>query len=126
MAMVIAFANNQAMTGVQGSTNTISTDPVPLNGNDRVSAMLNVHYLFVQGGTGTVSYQGQVSNDGVNWVDVATLTDNATAATATPQQKVISVNGAFLRFEFSYAITGGGAGDMGGVAFDLHVKLDHV
>lgn len=126
MPMVIAFANNQSMTGIQGSTNTISTDPVPLNGNDRVSAMLNVHYLFTQGGTGTVSYQGQVSNDGVNWVNVATLTDTATAATSTPQQKVISVNGAFLRFTFSYAIASGAAGDMGATAFDLHVKLDHV
>jgi len=124
--MVIAFANNQAMTAIHGTASVITTDPVPLNGNDRASAMFNVHYIFGQGGaTLNIAYQGQVSNDGVNWVNVTALTDNTGAVTATPRQIIAAVNGAYLRFVYTFTVTGS-TGQVGGAAFDLHVKLDHV
>ena len=124
--MVIAFANNQPMTAIFGTTSVITTDPVPLGHNDRASAMLNTHYVFTQGGTATLSYQAQVSNDGTNWVDVTALTESVTTATTTPEQVVAAVNGAYLRFKFSLTIAAGSAGDIAGVGFDLHVNLDHV
>ncbi len=124
--MIVAFANNQTMSAVGGgSTNDLYTDPVPMGENDRASPIFNVHYAFAGGGGGTptISYQGQMSNDGTNWVDVTGLTDSTTAATATPRALAAkSVNGAFIRFKFSFGSTGTGTA---GVAFDLHVLLDH-
>lgn len=123
--MVIAFANNQSLTAVEGNPSTITTDPVPLGNNDRATAMLNVHSLWESNGGGSsLSYQAQVSNDGVNWVNVTALTDTATGVTSTPRQKTEEVNGAYIRFRFTHTITT--AGETGGVCFDLHVKLDHV
>ena len=121
--MVIAFANNQVIAANNVATNTIFTDPVPLNDNDRATCHLMVEYIF-NAGAGGVAYQGQVSNDGVNWVDVSGLSDSATAATPTgPQAVVHAVNGAFLRFKLSFQAS---AAAVGACCFDLHVMLDHV
>jgi len=125
MAVVIAFARNLAMTGIQGVASVIYTDPVPLNGHDRASAMLMVHYIFTQSVNAVLSYQGQASNDGVNWVDVAALYDATNAATATPRPMVASVNAAWLRFKYVFNVIVGPGVEVGGVCFDLHVKLDH-
>jgi hypothetical protein len=126
MATVVAFANNQVMSAIDGTAMVITTDPVPLNGNDRAAAMLNVHSIFAQSpATNVIAYQGQVSNDGVNWVNVTALTDNTNAVTATPRLIVATVNGAYIRFQMTFTVDGD-PDDMGSVAFDLHVKLDHV
>ena len=123
--MTIAFANNQAMTAVHGTPSEITTDPVPLNGNDRASAMLNVHYIYALNGAAKVlAYKAQLSNDGTSWVDSTTLVDSASAVTATPRPVVATVNAAFIRFVYTFTVTGV-ADDMGGVCFDLHVNLDH-
>jgi hypothetical protein len=119
--MVIAFANNQVMVSPDTVTNTIYTDPVPLNGNDRATAHLFVEYIFNSTAPG-VKYQRQVSNDGVNWVDVASLVDFTAPVTTVPRAVVASVNGAFLRFKLTFL----GDGGVGAVNFDLHVMLDHV
>jgi hypothetical protein len=115
--MVIAFANNQVIAAASGTTSTIYTDPVPLDGNDRVAVHLYIEYLF-NAGSG-VSYQGQSSNDGVNWVDVTSFTDTqSTAGTVYP--KMSAVNAAFLRFKLSYNAAGG----IGAGCFDLHGVID--
>lgn len=119
--MVIAFANNQVMVSPDAVTNTIYTDPVPLNGNDRATAHLFVEYIFNTAVPG-VRYQGQVSNDGVNWVDVTALIDSTAAVTSVPRAITATVNGAFLRFKLTFL----GSGGVGAVNFDLHVLLDHV
>jgi len=124
--MVIAFANNQTMSAMHGTSMVITTDPVPLNGNDRASAMLNVHAIFAQAAAvANIAYQGQISNDGVNWVNVSLLTDNIGAITPVPRLVVATAVGAYIRFEMTFTVTGS-ANNMGAVAFDLHVKLDHV
>lgn len=124
--MLIAFANNQAMTAIHGTASVIRTDPVPLNGNDRASAMFNVHYIFGQAGaTVDIAYDAELSNDGTNWVDSSTLADNVGTATTTPRQIVATVNAAYIRFRYTFTVTGG-ANNIGGVCFDLHVNLDHV
>ncbi len=123
--MVVAFANNQAMTAKQGTVSVIYTDPMALNGNDRAAANLGVHYIWGQTAGSSIAYDAEVSNDGVNWVPVSAFTDTTTAPTGiTPRQVVATVNGAFIRFKFSLT-AGGSSGELAGVAFDLHVKLDH-
>ncbi len=124
---VVVFANNQTLVTVQGTPTNIFTDPVSLNGNDRLSAMLDVHSI-VKGGAvanGTLAYVAQVSNDGgQNYVDSTTVLDNTTATGV--RQIVGTVNGALLRFKFSFTASGGAAGDFAGCCFDLHVNMDHV
>lgn len=47
--MVVVFANNQTMAadGAAGAAaSVINTDPVPLNGNDRATMVLNAQYFF--------------------------------------------------------------------------------
>ena len=117
--MVIAFANNQVIVTAQSATNTIYTDPVPLNDNDRASCHLLIEYL-INAGAGGVTYLAQVSNDGTNWADTST-TDTTTAVGL--RVLVGSINGAFLRFKISYQAGGSG---IGACCFDLHVMLDHV
>ena len=125
MSQVIAFANNQALSSKDGADTTITTDPVPLNGYDRATAHLLVESIFnpLAGAGNGISYQGQVSNDGVNWLNVTALTDYATATTATPKAITAAVNGAFLRFSYTLKAA---TSSVAGVTFDLHVLLDHV
>lgn len=126
--MTTVFANNQAMTAYNAVDSVIYSDPVSMGDADRATINWNVHYLWAYdggggGATGTASYIAQVSNDGAYWVDVTAATDSATAATgSTPKQIVALCRGEFIRFKMTLAVT---AGDLAGVAFDLHVKLDH-
>jgi hypothetical protein len=122
--VTIAFANNQVMVTASSAAVSITTDPVPLGNNDRASLILLVHYAF--GGTNpasdqTLSIQPQVSNDGTTWVDVGAFID-VNEAGDTPVQDVRAVQGAYLRYEFTWAI---GSGSTGAVCFDVQVKLDH-
>lgn len=123
--MTTAFANNQEISAITGTTSEITTDPYNLGGDDRATVMLNVHYIWaLGGGMTTLAWKAQVSNDGVNWVDAGgTMSDSATAATgSTPQKKTGPVNGEFIRFVITLANAGG---TLGGANFDLHVKFDH-
>ena len=125
--MVVVFANNQTLVTVQGTQTIIYTDPVPLGNNDRLSVMLDTHSI-VKGGditTGTLTYLAQVSNDGgQNYVDSSTVTDQTT--TTGVRQIVGTINGALVRFKFTYVASGGTNGAFAGVCFDLHVNMDHV
>jgi hypothetical protein len=124
--MVVVFANNQTLVAAQGGALTVFTDPVPLNNNDRLSVMWNIHHIFKSGtGTTTATYTAQLSNDGgQNWVDSAAVLDSETAAGV--YQIVGEVNAALLRFKFGLNVSGGSTGDVGGCCFDLHVNMDHV
>jgi len=126
--MVVVFANNQTMVAMFsiGST-VITTDPVPLRGNDRASCILNTHSIFATGGTPRLTYQAQVSNDGgPNFVDAGGVTDLTT--TTGLRRLVATLNGAALiRFRYTLDWQAGGAGsDIAACCFDLHVDLDHV
>lgn len=126
--MLIAFANNQTMDadGAAGATaSVITTDPVALNGNDRVSMILNAHYFFGAGGAGgrSFSVQPQVSNDGVTFLPTgAAIT--ITAASGTPLQTVRTINGAYLRMEYTLLTIPVVANAH--ICFDHHVNLDHI
>lgn len=124
--MVIPFASNQVLVTTTGTGVTITTDPVSMKGNDRVTAMLLVHSIWHTGtlGTATLTYKTQVSNDGVHWADDGP-SDSATAASSTPVQAIAETLGAFMRMEFELTLPSGEAGDICAVAFDLHALLDH-
>lgn len=116
--MVTVFANNQTIAGESGNASVITTDPVPMRGNDRVSAVANVHYMF--GGTGqSLSLILEASNDGTNWITVKAYT----AITTTGVEPLGSEDApyAFVRLKMSFTPT---AGD-GAVGFDVHAVLDH-
>ena len=64
--MLRVLADNQVMATEGGGTpSVITTDPVPMNGNDRFSAVALAHYLF--GGSGSnaaLAFKIEGSNGG--------------------------------------------------------------
>lgn len=121
--MIVAFANNQTLvTDDSKGVVTIYTDPVPMNGNDRASAICNVHYLF--GGTSReLAWYGEMSNDGIEYAAVSGLQQTAIITEAVQTPVSATVAGGFIRFRYEFEITGGSG--TGAVCFDLHVRLDH-
>lgn len=121
--MVVVFANNQVIVAPGPGTSTITTDPVALNNNDRATAMLNCHYIYGASmvANRTLSIVTQVSNDGVVFVPVGTPI-NISQTTDTPLRDVRNIEGAFIRYQYTFTLVDG---PDGGVCFDLHVNLDH-
>jgi len=113
--MIVSFADNLVMV-CDTSTSVITTDPVAMDGNDRLAGVLNVHYIF--GTNGLLSIQLQGSNDGTTWIDLgAPETEGAAEASGIGQ---VTAAYAFVRYEFTFS-----AADVGGICFDLHSRLDH-
>ena len=127
--MNMVVAQNQAMTARIGAPSVIYTDPIELGDNDRATVMWMIHYLWafdVGGGAavGTAGWAAEVSNDGVNWVPVgAAGSDTSAVAPPLPLPKTFAANGQFIRFKMTLMVA---PGDLTGVAFDLHVKFDHI
>ena len=100
---------------------TAKSDVYPLNGNDRATAVLTVERIYGGSTPGdrSVSFSTQVSLDGVNWANQGpSLSTGDTGSTADTDD----VNGAFVRFIFTFAVTS--ASGTAGVLFDLYVHLD--
>jgi len=120
--MQVTFASNQILTS-DGGASVIYTEPLALGNDDRVSGVVNVHYIY---GTGPDLYiKTQVSNDGIYWVDQGIDTASApygpiviegTGATRLPAATVL---GAFVRVAMQFNATAGAIG------FDFHATLDH-
>lgn len=117
--MIVAFANNQVIVAEAGTPSVITTDPVPMNDSNNAAAIPSIHYLY-GGTTRSLTYKAQLSNDGVVWVDSTSVTDSLNA-TGVGALKEGECRAAFIRFEFSFSVTGSG---QGAVCFDLHVRLD--
>lgn len=111
--MTTVFANNQPMTAVGGTDSVIWTDPVPLGDADRATAIFVVHYLWATGGGSpgaTLEYVGEVSNDGVSWLD--SDSQGAASGAVPPIPSTESELGAFLRYRFTLHVD---SGDLAGV-----------
>jgi len=129
--MIVAFASNQVMFAKgdgsgTGTIESITTDPVPMNGMNQASAILNVHcYLDASPSQSPqLTVTGQVSNDGVNWVDTAVVV--TASATGTQAIKTGAAEGQFIRFKFEWSPEAGTNGsNLVFITFDLHVRLDH-
>lgn len=128
--MIVAFASNQVMVAKgdgagTGASMVITTDPVPMNGMNRASAIMNIHSILDAGSqTPQLTATAQVSNDGVNWVDdgpvVVATTSGAQAI------KTADTEGQFVRFQYTLEPEAGASGsDYTFMCFDLHVRLDH-
>ena len=106
-------------------TTTAYSEPFPLGGNDRATAVLSVERIY-GGATSAdrmISFATQVSLDGTNWAAQGPVGGTIDVTTPTTAVKnTADVNGAFVRFVFVFAVTV--AGGTAGVLFDLHVHLD--
>ena len=120
---LIVFADNQVMACDDSLANVVAfTDPVPMDGADRVSAQMNVHYNFGSGGGGDPSIDviSQTSLDGVDWTDGALGLSETGVSPANPMLDWRTMPAAFLRFRYLFAPGSGTCA----VCFDLHVRLD--
>lgn len=120
--MVIPVADNQWFLRQGSGSTSVTTDPIPLGDNDRATAILVVHDIF-GGALATdreIAFKGQVSNDGVHWVDGGPL-GTANEVSDTPLAVTADVNGAWLRFVITMSMFAAG---LGGAVLDLKVRLD--
>ena len=127
--MNMVVAQNQAMTARIGAPSVIYTDPIELGDNDRATVMWMIHYLWAWDSGGgaanaAASWEAEVSNNAMNWVPVGPAgSDSSNAAVPNPLPKTFAANGQFIRFKLTLSVT---LGTLAGVAFDLHVKFDHI
>lgn len=125
MLVVAAAGQWLGMPDAVGQTVAYS-EVYPLNGFDRATAILTVERLY--GGASsadrTIGFGTETSLDGVNWVvqGPSGSTQGETSSSNPPVADTDDVNGAFVRFRFTFAVTI--AGGTAGVLFDLHVSLD--
>ena len=120
---LVTFADNLVMVADVGPGTTETTEPIEMNGADRFSGIVSVHYMF-GGSTRQLEITIQGSNDGVNWVDVATW-DAIPGPPLTRRLRVEAVVFAFVRL--GYELTGTPPPPPPSsilVAFDLHAVLD--
>lgn len=116
--MVLVLANNLTMVAGPGQVAIVTTDPVPLNGNDRLDAIINIHTIFNVAAPGLRSAL-QVSNDGVTFIPFGGVADSMVAG-QIPWQNA-GVAWAFVRVVFTLTAD---VGVVAGVTFDCHMNVD--
>lgn len=115
--MVFVLTNNLTMLAGLGQVALVTTNPVPLNGNDRLDAIIDIHTIFNVAAPGLRSAL-QDSNDGVTFIPFGGVADSM-AAGQFPWQNA-GVAWAFFRVVFTLTA------DVGvvGATFDCHVNVD--
>ena len=90
---VTVVANNQEITSVADVGALMTTDPYRLGDNDRATVMWNVNSIWaLGGGTTTLNWSAEVSNDGVNWVDVGGAMSDARDVSTTLRHRDFEFN----------------------------------
>jgi hypothetical protein len=115
--MVVVFAANQVIVADSNADSVITTDPIPMSGNDRIGAVLNIKYIFGSAGLLTVQLEG--SDDAVHFVAAATPFSEGNV-NVFPLGALPALY-AFVRFTLTFSVSTG----TGAVCFDLHGVLDH-
>jgi hypothetical protein len=119
--MITVFASNQPMAApAGGAPSVITTDPVPMNGNDRVSGIVTTHYVFGPT-TPTLTITVEGSNDGTAWVDFTPGGWPEPAAAGSQELAAAEAIFAFVRMRFSFTDTGSGNAF---ICFDVHAVVD--
>lgn len=118
--MTTVFANNQLIVAAAPTSSVITTDPVPLNGNDRIWPVLNVHYIF-GGTTRAIEFQAQGSNNGVDWVNVGPMGSANAVGVSEANAIASSIYAAFIRYQYTLVSTGSGTVV---ACFDHNVSID--
>jgi hypothetical protein len=102
----------------------VYVDPIPTNGNDRASVVIDVTSLFNNAAPDFV-WGTEVSNNGTAWVPVATAGSGGATAVAglMASQPFVGLAYEFVRFWFELTA---GAGVIAGVTFDAHADISKV
>jgi hypothetical protein len=116
--MLIVWANNLTMVAGPGQVAVVTTDPHPLDGNDRLDATVNVHTIFNTLPPGLV-FALEVSNDAVHFIPFGVIGDRNVPGI----QPWVNSDAAwaFLRVVFTLSAD---AGLVAGVTFDCHMNID--
>ena len=117
--MLVVFADNLTLVADAGNTCTITTDPVAIGGNNRATAVTNVHSIF-NAGTNGLSWQMQISMDGQTWVNQGTVLP-ATTGTGATLSNPATVTGVYARLRISFEASV--AGEAAAV-LDVHAMID--
>lgn len=123
--MPTIFFDSQTLVCAYDETCEIRSAAQPMNENNFADAALRAQVIFDQGaggGTARLTIQGEGSNDGEHWYDIAGLvafTVNKDVVIPTSA----SVTAAFLRFKATLQVEGGAAGDWVVATFDLDANL---
>lgn len=118
--MVLVLANNLTMVAGPGQLAVITTDPIPLNGDDRLKAIIDIHVLFGTPAAGPgLGFAIEVSNNGQDFVPFGTPDDRN--ALGAQEWSNIGVAFAYFRVVFSLQAD---VGVIAGVTFDCHMNVD--
>ena len=116
--MLLVLANNMTMVAGPAQVAMVTTDPIPLNGNDRLDAIINVHTIFNTTAPG-FGFALEVSNDGQTFSPFGANGDRN--APGAQQWTNAGVAWAFFRVVFTLAAD---AAVVAGVTFDCHMNVD--
>lgn len=116
--MIVVLANNQVIIAAPGTTAVITTDPVPLNGNDRLTASVNVTTIFNVIAPG-LRWTLEGSNDGVAFQPIGALGDTV----APGLFPWINANQAWAFVRARFELTAN-VGVIGCAIFDCHMNID--
>ena len=120
--MLVSCANNQTMVSQEDTSTVIYTDPYPIGDANHIEISFNVHRLFAEGGTPTIAWAVEGSNDGQNFYPVAGLNGSTGAEDLTTGSGNLA--SVFIRFKFTLTIAGGAG--ISGTTFDCHGNLKHI
>ena len=116
--MVLVLANNLTMVAGPGMAAIVTTDPIPLNGNDRLDAIINIHTIFNVAVPG-LRWALEVSNDGVTFIPFGGAGDSMVAGQRSWQNSGV----AWAWFRVVFTLTADVA-VVAGVTFDCHMNVD--
>lgn len=118
--MVLVLANNLTMVAGPGMVAIVTTDPIPLNGNDRLDAIIDIHTIFGTPGAGPgLAWALEVSNNGQNFIPFGAI-GGRNAAGSEPW---LNTGVAWAWFRVVFTLTAD-VGVVAGVTFDCHMNVD--
>ena len=121
---VLAVYNDQLLMAESSTSLTITSDPIAMGGANYVEVSTNVENLFnVGAAAGRLVMEVWEGNDGQNWNFSTGITHTYTTTEMVPVGG--AVRSAFIRLQYKYDSTAGGAGDITVVTFDCHANLMH-
>ena len=123
--MVKVFAQNLTLVCIGAGPVVAYSDPVPLNGYDRLACICRVHSIQTNSALGApqLAYTALLSNDG-GATEVSSAVVTGTLLAAGAAQVVGAVNAAFVQFQFALSNPAAAGGDLSVVCFDLHVNFE--
>ena len=121
--MLVVFADNQVLTAPNGTSVTVTTDPVALGENHVMTAVTNVHDIFgVTPGQPGLGWYTEVSMDGQTWVAQG-IADGPITSVGASRRGAGDVYGVYVRVVVTFTCD---TGTIGSATFDLHATFKSV